>query len=316
MASRSICRTLAPVCAVLPLVIHASDAVGQGSGVVIPEQIQMVVNFSQAKAIEADGTAVVNAQVTFAFAIPGLADTWDGQRPLTIGYTTENGTARAGTCGTAGADYITNSGSVQFTGQTSLTATLQICSDELSEGDETLGLRLTATENHANYFISFSPGGASQRITITDDEPLPTLGITPAVQVSEPSSGTANAEFVVSLTGPISQRPVTVAFNTSPGAAAAGTACPPRAANADYITKAGTLTFSPPSNLLVSAQFARTQRVNVAVCADQNRIEGAETFFVNLSRPVGATLAGAGGTPTSPTSSPTLSVTRGQATIN
>ena len=120
-----LCRALAPVYALLALAIHASGAAAQ-SGQVNPPQIQMIVDFSQAQVVEADGTAVVNVQVTFAFDNPALADTWDGQRPLNIGYATENGTARAGTCGTAGADYIATSGNVQFTGQASLSAILQI----------------------------------------------------------------------------------------------------------------------------------------------------------------------------------------------
>ena len=232
-----------------------------------------------------------------------------------MGYATENGTARAGTCGTAGADYVATSSALTFTGQQSQTANFQICSDDLSEGDEQFGVRLTATENHANFFISFSPGRVPQQVTITDDEPLPTLGITPTVQVAEPSSGTANVEFVVSLTGPISQRPVTVDYNTSPGTAGAGTSCPPRTANADYLTKSGTLTFSPPTNLLQSPRSRGPSGSRSAVCADANRIESGETFFVNLSRPVNAALAGTGGVVTSLTSTP-KDGTRGQATIN
>ncbi len=306
----------APVCSLLVLAIHAPDAAGQGSGVVNPPQFQMIVNFSQARVIEADGAATANVQVTLAFAIPAHADTWSGERPLTVTYATENGTARAGTCGTAGADYVASSSALTFTGQESLTASFQICSDDLSEGDEQFGVRLSATENHANFYISFSPGRVPQQVTITDDEPLPTLGITPTVQVAEPSSGTANAEFVVSLTGPITQRPVTVQYSTSPGtaAAAAGTACPPRSTSADYLSKAGTLTFSPPSNLLQSPQIPRTQRVTVTVCSDANRNEGAETFFVNLARPVNAALAGTGGVSVLP--STPKDGTRGQATIN
>lgn len=304
------------MCALLLVAISASNAAGQGSGVVNPPQIQMVVNYSQARAVEADGTAVVNVPITFAFDNPALASTWSGELPLAISYTTENGTARAGTCGTGGADYLATSGNVQFTGQASLTANVQICSDDLSEGDETFGVRLSATENHANFYISFSPGRVPQLVTITDDEPLPTLGITPTVQIAEPSTGTANVEFVVSLSGPINQRPVTVQFNTSPGTASAGTACPPRSANVDYLTKSGTLTFSPPTNLLQSPQIPRTQRVQVAVCADTNRVETAETFFVTLASPVNAALAGSGGTLTGITSSPKEAVTRGQATIN
>jgi hypothetical protein len=304
---------------VSPIVLCAVDldaALAQGSGQVNPPQIQMVVNFTQGQVVEADGTAIVNVQITFAFDNPNLADTWSGQRPLTVTYATENGTARAGTCGTAGADYVATSSSLTFTGQQSQTANLQICSDDLSEGNEQFGVRLGATENHANYFISFSPGRVPQQVTITDDEQLPTLGITPAVQVAEPSSGTANVEFVVSLTGPINQRPVTVEYNTSPGTASAGTRCPLRTENVDYLTKTGTLTFTPPSNLLQSPQIPRTQRFTVAVCSDRNRSEGAETFFANLSRPVNATLAGAAGPSSSLTSGPKLSVTQGQATIN
>jgi hypothetical protein len=303
------------VSAIVLLTTDLHRALAQGSGVVLPEQIAMPLNVSQVRAVEPDGSVIVSLQVQFAFDNQASAGTWSGERPLTVGFTTENGSARAGTCGTAGADYVAQSGSVQFTGQLSQSATLQVCGDDLSEGDEQFGLRLTSTEKHANYFISFRPGRVPQLMTITDDEPLPTLGITPEIEVAEPTSGQASAVFTVSLTGPINQRPVTVEFNTSPGTAAAGTACPRSTENVDYLTKAGTLSFSPPSNLLQSPQIPRTQRVTVSVCSDSQRIEGQETFFVNLARPVNAVLAGAGGTPTSPTSTPTLSVTRGMATI-
>lgn len=219
----------------------------------------------------------------------------------------EKGDATAGTCGTAGADYVAATGTVQFTGQLSQTANLQVCSDDLSEGNEQFGLRLTATENHANFFISVEPSRVPQLITITDDEPLPSLSITPTVQVAEPTSGQTNAVFTVSLSGPISQRDVTVDFATAPGTALAGSGCPLRTEPIDYVTKTGTLTFSPPGNLLLSAQFARTRQISVAVCSDSRRNEPDETFFVNLSRPINATL------PMTSIRNPT--VTRGTATI-
>lgn len=315
MSPRSLPSLPFIVSAIVLLSIDLSQALAQGSGVINPEQIAMPLNVSQTRAVEPDGSGIVNLQVQFAFDNQAFAGTWSGERPLTVGFTTENGSARAGTCGTAGADYVSQSGFVQFTGQLSQSATLQVCGDDLSEGDEQFGLRLTSEENHANYYISFRPGRVPQLMTITDDEPLPTLGITPSVEVTEPSTGQASAVFTVSLTGPINQRPVTVEFNTSPGTATAGTTCPRSTDNVDYLTKAGTLTFSPPSNLLQSPQIPRTQRVTISVCSDTNRIEVQETFFVNLARPVNAVLAGAGGTPTSPTSTPTLSVTRGMATI-
>lgn len=295
------------------VVIHLPSASAQSGQVAPPNLGTIPLNFSQTRVVEGDGTAIVNVQLTLAFNNQTGADLWDPNRPLTVSFTTRNRTATAGTCGTGGADYVALSTFFQFTGQLSQTTTMQVCSDELSEGDEQFELVFTVTENHPNYGVSIqpSPNGV---VTITDDEPLPALSITPAIQVAEPSSGTASATFTVSLSGPINQRPVTVDFATGPGTAAAGTTCPRSSENVDYLTKAGTLTFSPPSNLLQSPQIPRTQRVTVSVCSDSNRIEGPETFFVNLTRPVNATLT-AGGTVTSLTS-PKLSVTRGTATIN
>lgn len=117
--------------------------------------------------------------------------------------------------------------------------------------------------------------------------------------------------FTVSLAGPISQRDVTVDFATAPGTAVAGTSCPLRGGIPDYLTKTGTLTFSPPGNLLLSAQIARTKQISVPVCADNSRsIEPAETFFVDLKRPVNARLAATS------LITPTKNPNRGTATIN
>jgi hypothetical protein len=111
---------------------------------------------------------------------------------------------------------------------------MQVCSDELSEGDEQFELEFTVTESHPNYSVSIQPSRTGI-VTITDDEPLPALTVTPTIQVAEPSSGTASAVFTVSLSGPINQRPVTVDFATAPGTAAAGTSCPRSTENVDYL---------------------------------------------------------------------------------
>jgi len=311
--SLKVLRSSLYVMGVLALLgIHLPSATAQGTQA--PPYLGTIqLNFSQTKVVEGDGTAIVSVQLTLAFDNQTGAGLWDGNRPLTVNFTTRNRTATAGTCGTGGADYVALSSFFQFTGQLSQTTSMQVCSDELSEGDEQFELEFTVTESHPNYGVSIQTG-RNGIVTITDDEPLPALSITPTIQVAEPSSGTASATFTVSLSGPINQRPVTVDFATAPGTAAAGTTCPRLTENVDYLTKAGTLTFSPPSNLLQSPQIPRTQRVTVSVCSDRNRIEGPETFFVNLTRPVNATLT-AGGTVTSPTT-PKLSVTRGTATIN
>uniref|UniRef100_UPI00159BBF44 cellulase family glycosylhydrolase n=1 Tax=Mycolicibacterium palauense TaxID=2034511 RepID=UPI00159BBF44 len=84
------------------------------------------------------------------------------------------------------------------------------------------------------------------------------------------SPGASVARFVVTLAQP-SSAPVTVLYSTSSGTAAEG---------ADYVGASGSITFDP-------GQTSKT--VTVVVLAD-TLTEGAETFTVALSDPVGATI--------------------------
>jgi dipeptidyl aminopeptidase/acylaminoacyl peptidase len=103
----------------------------------------------------------------------------------------------------------------------------------------------------------------------------PSAGIVPTLSVDdtsvgEPSSGTAPATFTVSLSPP-STSEVTVAYATSNGSAAAGS---------DFTTSTGTLTFQ-------AGETVRT--VSVPVIGD-TVVEPHETFYVDLSAPVSATI--------------------------
>lgn len=98
----------------------------------------------------------------------------------------------------------------------------------------------------------------------------PTLSISDASQ-NEGNSGTTKQTFTVTLSQ-ASDATVTVNYATADGTATAGS---------DYTTATGALTFTP-------GQTSKTLTVTVA---GDTAVEADETFFVNLSDPVGADLA-------------------------
>ncbi|MFO7688998.1 MAG: Ig-like domain-containing protein, partial [Cryobacterium sp.] len=107
---------------------------------------------------------------------------------------------------------------------------------------------------------------------------LPTLRID-NVSVLEGDAGTTDAVFTVTLSGAI-DRVVTVNYATASGTATAGS---------DFVAASGTLTFPAGS--------AGSQTITVLVNGDTD-VEPNETFFVDLSSPVNATIAVGRGTGT------------------
>jgi uncharacterized repeat protein (TIGR01451 family) len=176
----------------------------------------------------------------------------------TVLFQTSNGTASA-------ADYTSVSQTVTFAnGESSKTINVPITNDSNDETDETINLTLT------------SAGGSGQLgtpstavLTITDDDAAPGVSIND-VSVTEGNSGTTNAVFNVTLSAP-SDFTVKVDYATSNGTATAGT---------DYVAASGTLTFNAG---------VTTQTVTVQVNGD-NTNEPNETFFVNLSNALNATV--------------------------
>src|SRR5262249_48993850 len=107
---------------------------------------------------------------------------------------------------------------------------------------------------------------------------LPTISVSDGT-VAEGNSGTSNLRFAVSLSKP-STNTVSVGYTTSNGTATA--------AEQDYTPTVGTVAFAPGE----TSKF-----VDVAVRGD-TMVEPNETFTLNLSSPVNATLADAAGTGT------------------
>lgn len=176
---------------------------------------------------------------------------------LTVDYT-----ATAGTAADVD-DFNTTSGTLTFTPTGSLTQAISVptVQDGLVEQDEDFTVDLS---NPVNVIL----GSASGSATILDDD-VPAISVSDAPAVAEG----ADAVFTVSLDqAPVS--PVTVTVNTSNGSSTDPD---------DYVAVAGlTLTFLPSDPL--------TQEVRVTT-VDDSILEFDEDFFLDLSSPVGGTIA-------------------------
>jgi hypothetical protein len=177
---------------------------------------------------------------------------------VTVDYATSDGTA------TAGSDYQSASGMLTFNpGETSKPITINIIGDTLDEPNETFFVNLA---NAANAVIADGQGQG----TITDNDAAPTISINDA-SVAEGNSATTPADFTVTLSAP-SSFTVTVSYATADGSASNP---------GDYQSTSGTLTFAPGET---------TKTITVPVNGDTT-FESNETFLVNLTTPVNATIA-------------------------
>jgi Calx-beta domain-containing protein/carboxypeptidase family protein len=207
-------------------------------------------------------------------------------KPVTFNYSTANGTAQAGS------DYSaqTNQPVTVPAGVTSASFQVAITDDALDELDETFLVNLSNVQNAE---VQDGQGQA----TITDDDALPNVSISPNVTQLEGNTGTTTFLFTVSLSAP-SGKTVTVSFLTQNGTAVSGGVAPQN----DYQHISGTLTFNPTET---------SKTIPVLVNGDMFN-EASETFTVNLSSPSNANLQpgqGAGtGTITNDDGQPSLSV--------
>ena len=167
-------------------------------------------------------------------------------------------------------------------GQLTRPVSITINGDTTFEANETFSVNLSTATNAT---IADSQGAG----TIANDDGQPSISIN-NVTVTEGNAGTVTATFTVSLSA-LSGLTTTVNFQTTDGSATAG---------ADYASASGTVTFA-------AAQLTRT--INVTVNGE-TMFEPNETFNVNLSGAVNATIAdGQGvGTITNDDLQPTISI--------
>ncbi len=176
--------------------------------------------------------------------------------PVTVSYSTANGSA------TAGSDYASASGTVTFdAGETSETISVAVNGDRIGEANETVLINLSQVQGGV---IADGQG----LLTIADDEPRVTIS---DVSRNEGNGGSTAFAFTISMS-PASDSAITVNFATMDGSGKSVE---------DYNAASGALAFS-------AGETAKT--VTVTVKGDKKR-ESDETFYVTLSGAGGAHLA-------------------------
>lgn len=177
---------------------------------------------------------------------------------VTVNYATADGTA------TQGSDYTSTAGTVTFEpGVTTRVISVPILDDALDEVDETFKMNI----------LSASPGiiiAGQSTATILDDDPPPSLSIND-VSISEGNFGVRSLNFTVSLSA-ASGKQITVSYATADDTAKAVD---------DYTPATGGVTISPGQT---------TSTISIQIKVD-TLSEDNETFVVNLSNPVNATIA-------------------------
>ena len=202
-----------------------------------------------------------SAQLTFTVKLSQAAT-----GPVTVQYSTADGTAAAGT------DYTARSGTLTFAaGETSKTITVPVLGDTSVEANEAFTIALSGASG-----ATIADSVAVGTITNDDAAPPPTMAIGNAKVAEGSAAAPGMATFTVTLSA-ASTTPVTVSYATANGTASAGS---------DYVAKSGTLTF---------AAGQTQQTIQVAMIGDAV-VEANEGFKVVLTNPVGATLADGTGT--------------------
>lgn len=238
--------------------LSATNAV-IGSGSGTGTIVQFVPSLSIANtSVTEPMNGTINASFVVTLSAPST-------QSVTVAFATADGTA------IAGRDYSSTGGQLTFSpGQTTQTINVPVFNDVATEANETFTVQLT---NPTNATI----GTGTATGTILQSSVVPTLSIG-NVSVTEPTSGTTNAVFTVTLSAANSQA-VTVTYATANGSALAGR---------DYTAVSGQLTFNPGQTQLT---------VSVPVLSDASTGLN-ETFTVQLSSPINATIASGAGSGT------------------
>ncbi len=183
-----------------------------------------------------------------------------------VDFTTVDGSA------TAGADYVTKSGTLQFTSSDpapfttaeTQTITVTLLDDAIVEGAENFDISLSNIVSAGSLVMPDNTG----RATITDNDAA-TVDFN--VTSSSGAESVSSAALQVDLSAQ-STSAITVDYAVSGTATGGGT---------DYTLADGTLTI--PAN-------TSSANITIASIVDDALVEGAESVIVTLSNPSGATL--------------------------
>ncbi len=176
---------------------------------------------------------------------------------FSVNYATESGTA------TTGSDFTSTSGTLNFaSGETSKTITIPINNDSEVEANETFTVNLSNATNGATITLN------THTATITDNEPSISLSANPTTLVE------GNVVSVtLTRTGDLANSSQ-ISFSTTSGTAII---------NSDFTDATQTVTFAA----------TETAKVVSVQTTDDSLSENNETFGIQISNPIGATLGSA-----------------------
>ena len=218
-----------------------------------------------------------------AMAFPVVLSTVSGQQGAATVQTDVTGltATQAANCA-GGADLQPTSGQLSIAeGLDRGVVNVPICGDTAAEPDQTFRVRLTGASNAGIGTNSTAIG------TILNDDAMFSVS---DMAVTEPVSGTRTASFTVRLSS-ASTNEVRVNYRTADGTALStgpGTG-PWNCSTIDYFPVSGTLSIPAGGTSGV---------VNVSICGGDARGEPNQTFYLDLSSPVGTTILDARGAAT------------------
>lgn len=230
---------------------------GVAAGTVTDDDVAPEVSIGDASVLEGN-TGTASLEFTVSLSAPSAFD-------ITVVYATADDSAtQGGLAGVGGDDYEAASDVVTFAaGETMKTITVSVNGDDVTEGDEIVLVQLSSPENAT---ILDGEGAG----TISNDDALPVIDIDDVSETEGNQGGVKSFTFTVTLSH-ASATAVSVDFGTSNGTAQS---------SQDYVMTTGTVTFAPGDT---------SETLQVTVDGD-NANETDETFFVDLSNPVGGTI--------------------------
>lgn len=241
--------------------INGALAKAQGIGTILDTDAA-VVSINDVTLTPGGAGTTINANFVVSLQSPC-------SKPVTVSVSTANGPAP--NAAIAGSDYsaILPTTLTFNPGTTTMVVAVPVMGSNLSQADKTFLVNLSSATNAT---IAKKQGVG----TIANNAVLPAISIT-NVKVTEGSVGTTvKAVFTVSLSRP-SNRIVTVFYATTNLTASQGTAVE----GGDYLAQTGILSFP-----------AGTTTTTIAITVNGDaRAEPSETFGVDFSIPVNATLA-------------------------
>ncbi|HKO36534.1 MAG TPA: Calx-beta domain-containing protein [Pyrinomonadaceae bacterium] len=249
--------------------MNATILDAQGVGAITNDDTEPTISIDDVTAFEGDsGTTDFNFTVSLSNA---------SYLPISVTAQTANGTAT-----TADADY-NSAGPTILTfaaGTTSQPFQVQANGDTKYELDETFVVNLTAPSNAT----IFDPQGTG---TISNDDAAPSLSINNLTTTEGTGLPLTKAfNFTVTKSGTTAEQ-ATVTYQTADdtgGANPATSGADCSTPGVDYIASGGVVTFP------ASGAGSTSQTVTILVCRD-SVFESNETFLVNLSGQVNATIA-------------------------